>query len=362
MFEYVIIFLVLFIFSILVYLLYEKFVKKDNKQNAAIYVEALKNLLDGRHESAFAKLRQVVAEDSSNIDAYLRLGKILRDNNKSDRAVQVHKDLTLRDDLSIKDKVKILQELCLDYFALNDTDMSLAALKEIVSLKSDHRWAHIQLLKLLEKNKKWEEAYDTAAKLLKMEANKSKKPLANYKFQLGQELHDKREFHKARIVYKEAIGLNPTFVPAYLAVGDSYYEEKRFEDAVNFWNKLIKTVPEQGHQVIERLKRTLFDLGRFGDIVDICHNILEHFPKNFEAKFTLAEFYEKKGELDTSEKILVELAEDYPNNLNVTFELIRLYLEKNDTRKIREHLKIIERKKENRPDKIVVDTNLINAD
>lgn len=362
MFEYVIIFLALFIFSIIVYLLYERFIKKDDKLDSAIYVEALKDLLDGRHESAFAKLRQVVADDSSNIDAYLRLGKILRDNNKQDRAVQVHKDLTLRNDLSVKDKVKILQELCLDYFALNDSDMSLAALKEIVSLQSDHRWAHIQLLKLHEKNKNWEEAYETAGKLLKLEANKSKKPLADYKFQLGRELNDKREFHKARIVYKEAIGLNPTFVPAYLAVGDSYYDEKRFEDAVNFWNKLIKTVPEQGHQVIERLKKTLFDLGRFGDIVDICNNILEHSPKNFEAKFTLAEFYEKKGELDTSEKILVELAEDHPDNFDVTIELIRLYLEKNDTRKIREHLKIIERKKENRPNLSVIDTNLINAD
>ncbi len=360
MFNYVLIFLFLFAVSILFYLLYERFVKTDKKSDSALYVEALKDLLDGKHESAFTKLRQVVAEDSTNIDAYLRLGQILREYNKPDRAIQVHKDLTLRSNLTNREKEEILKQLFQNYSALNDFDMAHAALKELITINSENKWAFVSLLKLLEKQQKWDEAYNTAAKLLKLESNKSKKPLAVFKFHLAKDLHKKREFHKARIMYKESIGLDPAYVPAYLAIGDSYYEENRFEDAVNYWNKLIDAVPSEGHLVIERLKKTLFDLGRFGDLAEICHNILEHSPKNIEARFMLAEFYEKKGELDRSEQMLNTIFDDYPDNTRVTLELIRLYLEKDDTRKIRDLLKVIEGKRDRQKDN-VGDSSLVGT-
>jgi len=362
MIEYIIIFLVLLAGSIAFYLVYEHYFKKPGKPASSSYIEALQLLLDGKQVTAFSKLRQVVTEDSTNLDAYLRLGQILRENKKPERALQVHKDLTLRGGLSVTDKVAILKQLVLDYQGLNDLDMAEAALREMIELHPQDHWAHVHLLELQKKARKWEEAYDTAVATLKLESNKSKKPLAVFKYRQGEQLYKKKEYHKARVLFKEAIGLDPSFVPAYLAIGDSYYDEERFEDAVNFWNKLITAVPDQGHQVIDRLKKTLFDLGRFSEISEICENILKHSPKNLEARLSLAEFFKKKGDLDAAEEILAQIVEDSPQDLKSIIELIRIYLERSETRKINELFRNLEKrweKLQSRPQNERIDAGLI---
>ena len=346
MFEYVLILLFLFMAAALAYLLYERYQSQTRTAESGLYVEALRDLVDGKHESAFTKLRQVVTADSGNIDAYLRLGQILREHHKADRALQVHKDLTLRGGLTREQKVATLRQLAMDYLALNDLTTARQALEELISLDSRNHWAHTRLLRLLEKEKNWREAYDVAVEVLKLESNKSKKPLAYYKYREGDHLFKTREYHKARVILKEAIGLDPQHVQAYLVIGDSYYAEKRLEDAVNFWSKLIAAVPQQGHLAIERLEKTLFDLGRFGDIVEKCQSILKHDPRNLEARRTLALFYQKKGELDQAVEIMENIVEDYPDDSSTLVSLIRFYLEKGDNRKLNELLQTLERKRD----------------
>jgi lipopolysaccharide biosynthesis regulator YciM len=349
--EYFIVFLFLFLFSLIFYVLYERYFKQQTKSESELYNEALRALLDGKEETAFTKLRQVVTEDSSNIDAYLRLGAILRNNNKPQQALQVHKDLTLRGRLEPNVKVNILRQLYFDYIDLNNFEMAKAALQEMTTINSKNRWSFVRLLELQKEMQLWDEAYDTAVMLLKLEENKSKQPLASFKYHMGDELYKKREYHKARILFKEALGFDPEYVDAYLSIGDSYLDEDRIEDAVNFWIKLIKTVPDKGHLVIERLKKALFELGRYGEIDQICENILKHSPKNYEAKLCLAEFHEKKGDTDQAEEILIEVVEENPENIKSVLELIRIYLDKNDNKKIEDLIKSIEQRRIKRNNK-----------
>lgn len=346
MLEYTLQFLLLLLIVIAAYLLYERFVRKKVQPPMAAYVDALRDLLDGKQESAFTKLRQVVTEDTANIDAYLRLGRILRDNKQAERALQVHKDLTLRPDLSRAERIAILREIAADCLAMDDVKLSEKALGEQLSLDPSDYLAHTQMLAIQENAQRWDEAYDTAVKILKLEANKSKRPLARFKYMAADQLLKKREYHKARVIFKEAIGLDPTYVDAYLAIGDSYYEENRHEDAVTFWGKLITSVPDEGHRVIGRLKKTLFALGRYGDIQAICERILEHSPKNLEARRTLAEFYEKKGDVDLALKLGEEIIDDHPEEISITLELIRIYLEREDHKKINSLIKSLERKRD----------------
>ncbi|RKX27575.1 MAG: hypothetical protein DRP45_00635 [Candidatus Zixiibacteriota bacterium] len=348
--EYLLIFAALFVLAFGFYLGYERFLVKGRKAESSLYVDALRDLLDGKQEAAFSKLRQVVAADSGNLDAYLRLGQILRDNNQAARALQVHKDLTLRPGLTRSDRVAILHQIAADSLAAGDMKMSGEALGELISLAPGDYWAQTRLMELQKKNQKWDEVFETAAQLLKLEGNKSKKTLAQYKFQAGEQMYRKREYHKARVLYKEAISLDPAFVSAYLAIGDSYCEEDRHEDAVTFWNKLIAAVPEKGHRVIDRLKKTLFDLGRFGDIQNICESILEHDPRNLKARCALAEFYEKKGDVDRAVELWEQAMDDHSRDSQAALDLIRVHLDKGNTDKIRRLLKVLEQRRNEQKD------------
>jgi lipopolysaccharide biosynthesis regulator YciM len=349
--EYVFEFLLLLLLVLAAYLIYERIISGSKKPESTTYIDALRDLLDDRQEAAFTKLRQVVAEDANNLDAYLRLGRILRENNQPQRALQVHKDLTLRSGLSKSERGAILREIASDCLALNDLTTAEAALREEIELDKNDHWGHTKLLALQEKAQQWEAAYDTAGEILKLEGGKSKKPLARYKYQFGEQLFRQREYHKARVAYKEAIGLDQGLVAAYLAIGDSYYEEKRFEDAVTFWNKLITAVPDQAHRVINRLKKTLYELGRYGEIQSICELILEHSPKNIEAGRALAEFYEKKGDIDLALEVREKILEDHPEDNTAALDLIRLYLERGDSGRAGALVRGLERRREQHPQK-----------
>jgi lipopolysaccharide biosynthesis regulator YciM len=360
--QYFFVFFSLLICAAAFYVVYERFFRNRKKPDSSMYLSALRDLLDGRPETAFTKLRQVVADDSSNIDAYLRLAQILREHNKPDRALQVHKDLTLRTGLAKEQKTAILRQLGADYLALGELDTAQAAFKELTSIAPQDRHGYEQLLKTHKRLKQWDEAYDVAAQILKIEGNKSKKPLAVFRYQKGLELDQTGEHRKARVLFKEAIGLDDEFVLAYLAVGDSYLTEERFEDAVNFWNKLIAAVPAEGHLAIERLKKTLFDLGRYGDIADTCQGILKHSPKDFKVRMTLAKFYETKGEMDLAGELMLRIVEDEPENLTAILELVHLYLDQKAPQKIEALLRNLEQDREKRRKTTgdgVVDTTLI---
>ena len=341
--EYILIFVLLLAVTTGLYALIDRFFDKKVKSDSIVYVEALRDLLDGREESAFSKLRLAVAEDSENLDAYLRLGQLLRDYGKPERALQVHKDLTLRGGLKPFQKAAVLQQLAADYLAMENFDMAEAAIKELLQHDSNSRWANSRLLEIQQKAEKWEEAYDTAVALMKIESSKTKKPLAVFKYKMGLSQFKKREYHKARVYFKEALGLDPKYVEAYIAIGDSYTIEGRHEDAVSFWKKMIEAVPEESHQALDRLQKALYDLGRFGEIESICQKIIEQAPNGIEAKLTLANIYKKKGELDGAEKLLAEIVETNPQDVNVIMQLVRLYLEKRENQKLDRLFRTVER-------------------
>ncbi|MCK4633017.1 MAG: hypothetical protein KAT79_07070, partial [candidate division Zixibacteria bacterium] len=165
--EYVLIFFGLLVVLVGLYSLYMRLSKKKPLEDSELYVAALRDLLDDKKETAFSKLRQVVASDSGNVDAYLRLGQILRDYNKPEQALQVHKDLATRGGLIDEEKAAILGQLYYDYIAMDNVDTAEAALKELITLRSENQWALARLLEVQKKAGKWDDAYDTAVKILK---------------------------------------------------------------------------------------------------------------------------------------------------------------------------------------------------
>ncbi len=342
----VVVFLLAIIALIFIYIYYDRFKKEKKVKDPTAYIEALKALLDGYDDIAFSKFREVVAEDSSNVDAYVRIGDILRRYNKPDKALQVHKDLTIRHGLTVDEKKLILRSLAEDFTATKDIVSAKAALKEILSLESNNRWALEKFLDIYSETGEWEEASEIKEKLIKQEGNKSKAGLAIYKFLQGEKLFNDKEYHKSRIHFKEALSIDPKCIPAYLFIGDSYLAENREEDAVEFWRKLIKTVPEASHFVLGRLKRALFDLGKFGEIASICVEILETSPKNLDARLTLAEYHYKKGEYSVAVEQLTHAADDHPDSYLPVLDLAKLYLMIGDKKKLGELINRLDERRE----------------
>jgi lipopolysaccharide biosynthesis regulator YciM len=294
------------------------------EQDSFSYIEGLKALLRGHDEEAFTKLKETINNDTNNVDAYIQLGNIFRRNKKAQQALQVHRDLTFRNDLSKTEKYEILAALYLDFKELKDDTSAARAIEELLGLLPNDRFALNALLRMHEKAGEWKEAASVRKKLDKLDGGDSKRALALYKIFEGDELNRQGDPHRARLFYKEAINTDKMCLAAYIAIGDSYYDEKRLEDALGYWTKVIALVPDEGHFVFERIKKGLFEVGRYGDYADTLSTLLQSCPDHLTARLELAYFTEKKGEKDSAREHYTVALDNHPDSLLAKLGLFRL--------------------------------------
>jgi len=307
--------------------------KKKAKPAEKNYVEGLRALLSGEDRIAFQKFRSVADLDTNNIDAYLKLGDIFRKKKRFDRALQVHRQLLLRHSLSSEAKKEIKRAIAQDLIESGDHHKATLVLEELLKMDEKDLGVTTKLLSEYEEQGDWEKALSLREKFFKDKKGKNRKILALYKVFLGKKLKSEGEFHKARVIFKEALRYDEACVPAYIYLGDAYYEEKRVEEAVSSWRKLLETSPQAAYLVFEKLEKALFELGNYGEIEKIYDQILRDDPQNIQALFALAVLDEKRGRKAQAEQKHLQILDQEPDSMPSKLSLIKLYQDKGEKEK-----------------------------
>lgn len=295
------------------------------EEAAADYAEGLNLLLVGAKEEALQKFTDSVRKNSKNVDAYLKIGDIYREFGKADKAINVHKYLTVRRGLTPKKQLQILQSLAMDYHAGKRFDQALEVVDRILDEDKHNVWAQEMKLQLYEEKEDWQKAFDTYKDLLKLKKSASNGKLALYKVQEGLQLLKDGDEKEARARFRDAIKIAPASPPAYIYLADSYLKENRKEEALKTLKRFIEKVPAQSFLAFERIKNLLFESGVYGEIENLYREIIESQPSNVAAHLALSEIYEKKGELEKAIDTCREVIEQDPNNKVAKKYLVRYY-------------------------------------
>lgn len=323
-----ILFAFIIVFSIMAFLWTR--VKGDRRKvSPELYIEALKALLAGRDQIAFQRFKELTKADPNNVDAYLRLGDLFRKNKRYDKALQIHKELTLRPYLTEDQKSEILRSLAEDYSTSGNHQKAVTVLEGLYKASDKDERVAFRLLSEYEEMDKWEEAFELRKKHSGSREDENRKILALYKVLWGKERAEKGELHKARVAYKEALNYDETCVPAYIYLGEAYYQDERLKEAVEYWKKLLETVPDAGYLVYDQLEKTLFELGEYSDISDVYENILARNPGDTFTILSLARIDEKKGMVESAIERYKQIIDVDPDFLSAKLNLARLYLEQN---------------------------------
>jgi len=315
------------IVALVAYYYYRRTLVPVEKPDQQTYIEGLKALLRGQDELAFTRLKETVSEDTNNVDAYIHLGNIFRRRKKIEQALQLHRDLTFRDGLTPTEKKEILTALYYDFKEAGDEAAAKKAVREMLDLSANDRFALKALLRFHEKAAEWREAATVRKRLDKLDGGDSESTLALYKVFEGYDLVNQGDRHRARIFFKEAIHIDKYCLAAYVAIGDSYYDEGRLEDALGYWTKVINLRPCEGHIVFESLKKGYFEVGRYGDYAEELSNLLRACPEHLTARLELAYFMEKKGDKEGAREHFSVAVENHPESMLARLGLYRLNLE-----------------------------------
>lgn len=280
------------------------------------------------------KLRETVNADSSNVDAYLRLGSLFAETNDLPRAIKIHRLLTFRADLSSAQKVEVYRALADDYLRAVDNPRALEALEHILTLSKRDRWALEKKMELQIVQSDWAGAVETAEKLNQAGGNVAPRHMAVLKVQEGLRLCREKKERDGRIQFREAIKFDNAYAAPYLYWGDSYIRESRTEDAIRIWRRLLEVNPARAHLVFDRLETYLFDLGQFSEIEEIYRSVTRTHPQNIHAYAALSKFLEKRGDRGDALAVLHEGLNHNPESIWLRRRMIQLYGEMRDVDRV----------------------------
>ncbi len=298
------------------------------------YAEGLRAILDGDRSRAVQKLRESVQRDSSNVDAYIRLGLLSADLEDVPRAIKIHRALTFRADLNHAQRVEVYRALASDYLKSGDTPRALEALENVIALAKRDRWALEKKMELVVAEQNWVAAYETADRLAQSGGAVSNRMLAVLRSMNGIKLCSSGKERDGRIQFREAVKLDASLPAPYLHWGDSYVREHRTEDAVKIWRRLCEMNPLRAHYVFERLETHLFDLGRFGEIEQFYRNLIRSHPQSVHAYAALSRFLEKRGDRGDAVSVLQEGISHNSESLWLRRRLIQLYADLRDVERV----------------------------
>ncbi len=292
---------------------------------AADYAAGLNYMVSGDYDLALRKLREAARKNTANIDAYLKIGDILRTLGHVEQAAKVHRDLTARSDLTSVQRLQIYRALVLDYEALGRHEAALKIVEQILAMKKDDLWAREKELQLLEASGQWERAADAYKKLAKLKNNFRKSRMALYKVERGKAAARAGQEKESRVYFREAIKIDPHCAAAYMELCDSYIREQRLEEAVKVMEKFLAAAPEKAALAFPRIKELLFKIGEFGEIENVYSEVIRRSPDNWQTHLALAEILEKKGEIEQAIKLCQQVLQKNPDYRPARRHLIRYF-------------------------------------
>ncbi|TKJ41840.1 hypothetical protein CEE37_04535 [candidate division LCP-89 bacterium B3_LCP] len=300
---------------------------KSAKEMDQPYTRGLNFLLAGEIEKAKEQFSQAVRTDSDNIDAYLKLGALMRQSGQASQAIKVHQSLTIRMELKQAQKVEIYRELASDYLASGSYAKAAEFSDKILSLLKEDRKALKLRIDIAEKEGDWTIAFNLTKRLASVDGVKLDDQLALYRVQEGYKLIDVGKGKDGRIKCREALKIDRKCAPAYLCLVKSYIEEERQDDALKEVRNLLNHNPEKGYLAYDIMEDLYFNLKRFDEIEGLYRDIITERPGDLQASRALARFLHRKGDVDRTLAVCQDALIHFPEDVWMRRYMIRTLLD-----------------------------------
>jgi lipopolysaccharide assembly protein B len=311
------------------------------KPEDTAYQRALGALLAGEQEQALVELTEAVREDSDNIDAYVHLGNLLRERGEAERALSVHRELTVRAGQTAAHQKAVREGLVLDLIALGRAG---EAVEEARSLRDLDRknGASLRLLeKAHEAAGEWERAFEARAERYRVVGERDPEVLALYRAAIGETLIRSEKLDEAKHHLKEALRLRRNLPAALLRLGDIYYRNGRTERALVLWRGLADTHPDLAHLVLGRLEVAYFEKGQMSEMGRAYEEILSKNPRDARTLVALARMHLKRGDLGDAQRMLNEALEVDPQSLAARLELSNVHRRRGELTRALDEMEIL---------------------
>ncbi|MBI5787952.1 MAG: tetratricopeptide repeat protein [Candidatus Schekmanbacteria bacterium] len=284
-----------------------------SQENRA-YIKGLNYIIANMPDKAIAEFTKAVQLNSDTVEIYLSLGNLFREKGDVERAIRIHQSILLRPTLDPKTHVQALVDLGLDYHKAGFIDRAIETYKKVIGLDPNSLIAYKQLEKLHEEENNWERAYSIQHKIMRLENSKDQRMLAHIQVQMGQQFYEAGDPRQAFKRLKTAMMLNKGCTPAYLLMGDIYFDEGKLDKAIAIWEEIVDNGLRFAFLAYRRLENAYLQQGQYDKIGHLYRRMLKDKPGDIRTRIALAKYYHKSGR---SDQAIGELQEALKHNSKV---------------------------------------------
>jgi lipopolysaccharide biosynthesis regulator YciM len=304
--------------------------KKRGMARRSRYIDALYALIEGRKEEAYSLLASAVRNGEDAVDAYIQLGNLMRERGQADKALQLHRGLTVRHGLSFDDEKAIQLSIAEDLAALGSMDRAVTVLETVRKKRKDadvlsalHRFYHAQ--------GDFESAYAAMKELSRMNSSITSRMRASYLTSIACALMEAGDDDEAGKYLDKARKEDPVCPGALYLSASLAMDKGNLDKAVRMWETLLMSDMGYFPEVAALLEKALFDSGRFDELEGILSRLLQKYPSDSFLLSSLARFYAKKGEISRGIDLLEGEGEKIAADKNLTVSLASLYIKSGRT-------------------------------
>jgi len=290
---------------------------------------ALVCVLDGEAADAEGRLQAVVARDSTQVLAYLALGRLFRRRGDVGRAIRVHQNLLLRSDLEPAERDLALRGLVDDLRQGGFLQRAADACDELLSRCPRDRGALRARIELYRAAGAPERALPLLARLQREEgaADDARRAEAALWLEAAQAAQREGRAADARRAVRKALRRAPALAAAWTLLGELEAERGRSRRALAAWRKAASCAPLAGPALYARLRSAFAAVGRAGEYPALLRERLAENPGDGDARLELASVLSERGEASAAEAELRELVRREPGRADAALALGRLLAE-----------------------------------
>lgn len=300
--------------------------KRRRGTRRSAYIDALYALIEGRRDDALRLLTIAVKNGESDIDAYLQLGNLLREKERPEKALQLHRGLSVRRDLGYEEEKRIQLAIADDLASLDRIDKSISTLEAVHRRKKD-REVILKLHVLYHRAGEYEHAHDMLKELSRLDNKITAMERAAYLATVSYSLYRTGAAEEAKKYLGKAEREHRQSPAALYVAGTLAMEEQDMKTAARMWERLLHIDVTYFADVIPLLEKTLYQSGRFQELERLLDNLIETNPGRPSLVGSLASFFEKKGELERAVDILESERESFDLGPIVSAKLAALYIQ-----------------------------------
>jgi len=261
---------------------------------------ALLSVLDQNLDRAEEALVRAVRSDADGIEPYLALARLYRTRGEIGRAIRVHQNLLLREDLSKEQRLTALADLGADFRQGGFEDRAIACYEDVILGDKRDLKSLRALVQLYAKTGRYSQAIDCSRRLARLEGGGRGEDEARLYAEMARAQYSEGENDEARRSTKKALRCDKRCVAAWVLLGDLEAERGRAKAALAAWSEVPRLDRASGPLVYAKLEATYAALGRSRDFEAFIRDLLEKQPEDVNARRALATLLSARGDIDVS--------------------------------------------------------------